>query len=182
MDDYNDNGPTSSDTFIMSYDHMIIQRHIKKLYLRTDFDKTMDDIELPPSLESIHFGFDFNQNIDNIKFPDSVKFIHLGFRFNHPIDKVKFPSNLEEIHFSNSFDQKIDNVTFPETLHTVRVGVSNQLFNIEHIPMSVRTLDLSTMVNTSIMIIPLHIRKVIISKGCDVKTIKLPYDCVLEYE
>lgn len=53
--------------------------------------------EIPEGVSEIIFGKDFNKNIDKVIFPASLQSITFGELFDQNIDKVVFPKGFQAI-------------------------------------------------------------------------------------
>lgn len=130
----------------------------KTMLMLWSYNKSLDNIVFPDSLEQIFFGNIFNQSIDNIKFPINLKIIVLSDKFNRPLHNVKFPDGLECIDLGDEFNQSLDNITFPHTLQLITLG-SN--FNLP------------------ITNLPLFLKELRLTKAHQLKKIKIPIGCVV---
>jgi hypothetical protein len=92
------------------------------LRLSRDFNRSLDNVTLPPYLRDLIFGTMFNQSLNNVTFPALLRCIELSDDFNQSIDGVTWPPALEELHFGNRFNQSLEHAVLPGTLRWLHFG------------------------------------------------------------
>ncbi|CAM9525311.1 unnamed protein product [Ectocarpus sp. 4 AP-2014] len=86
------------------------------------FNRPIDQVEWPDSLQTLLFGLSFNQPIKAVRWPACLQRLVLGTSFNQPIDGVEWPVSLQELTFGFAFDQPIEEVSWPESLRELSFG------------------------------------------------------------
>ena len=84
-------------------------------------NRSLENVSLPSSLQTIEFGFSFNQSLENVNLPNGLQRIELG-SFNQSLENVTLPSSLQTIEFGLGFNQSLENVNLPNGLQTIAFG------------------------------------------------------------
>ncbi|CAM9142532.1 unnamed protein product [Ectocarpus sp. 12 AP-2014] len=107
------------------------------------FNRPIDQVEWPESLQTLLFGLSFNQPIKAVRWPVCLQRLVLGTSFDQPIDGVEWPASLQELTFGFAFDQPIEEVSWPESLRELNFGFRfNQPLEGAVWPGSLKKLDL----------------------------------------
>jgi len=91
-------------------------KQLSCLSFGTNFDQTVDNMRLLPSLTSLTFGFEYNQSVDNLNLPSTCKSLTFGYQFNQQVDNLSIPESLEFLSFGNKFNQPVDNLFLSSSL------------------------------------------------------------------
>ncbi|CAN0454191.1 unnamed protein product [Ectocarpus sp. 12 AP-2014] len=122
-------------------------RRLKTIDMRVSlFNKPIDLVEWPASLQRIGFSDSFNQPIERAQFPGSLRQLifygwssfnqpiagsvlptsmqelALGAEFNQPIEDIVWPLSLRKLYLGFKFNQPIERVVFPSALQEFTVG------------------------------------------------------------
>lgn len=90
------------------------------------FDRSIEGVPWPASLESLTFMGAFNQPLGRVVWPPSLKELTLSRIFNRPIADVRWPDSLKRLTFNWSFDQSMEGITLPPSLQELNLS---HLFN-----------------------------------------------------
>lgn len=86
---------------------------------------------------TIIFGTNFNQSLDNVNLPNELRHIIFGKKFAQSLSNVKFPNTLISIVFEQIFDKTVENVNFPNLLtHLYLKKISMSTFKNLKLPCS----------------------------------------------
>ena len=145
------------------------------------FNKPIDDIKFPDSIQSITFGGLFDQLLDQVKFPDSLQTITFGDCFNQPLDQVKFPNSLQTITFGSNFNQSLDHIKFPNSLQNIIFGWYFDQ-SLDNLPNTILNLTFCK-INRELTNLPISLEKIILFTGYLKQSLtkikKLPFGCVI---
>ncbi|CAN0067461.1 unnamed protein product [Ectocarpus sp. 8 AP-2014] len=126
---------------------------LETIVLSEVFNQPIDRVEFPASLRQLIFseGSSFNQPITGGFLPSSLQEIALGEQFNQPIEDMVWPPSLLKLHLGYEFDQPIQRVVFPPSLQELTVeGSFNQPIEGVSWPDSLQKLALGFSFNRSI--------------------------------
>ena len=101
--------------------------------------------------KSLSFGDSFNKSLQGVKLPDSIEEITFGVTFNQSLDDVKWPSNLQSLRFGPEFNQSLDGVDMPKQLRSLAFGFGfNQCLVLSDLPKTLEILEFGAMFNQSL--------------------------------
>lgn len=66
---------------------------LRELTFNTNFNKPIDNLVLPKSLEILEFRREFNQPINNLVLPKYLKQLTFGYKFNQPVSNLSLPES-----------------------------------------------------------------------------------------
>eukprot|EP00435_Cladocopium_sp_Y103_P033451 s1232_g8.t1 len=98
-----------------------LPRGLRKLTLSHEFDRKLERVILPSTLETLTFGARFNQSLD-ISLPTGLHSLTFGKDFNQTLEHVTFPCGLRSLTFGRSFNCRLQNVILPSSLQTLTLG------------------------------------------------------------
>ena len=79
---------------------------LRKLTFAHSFYQGLDDVRLPPGLQSLSFGDDFdNQSLDNVTWPTGLQSLTFGWCFNRSLDNLTWPEGLQSLTLDGDFNQ-----------------------------------------------------------------------------
>ncbi|CAM9272430.1 unnamed protein product [Ectocarpus sp. 13 AM-2016] len=96
---------------------------LQRLRVSGHFNQPIAGGVLPTSMQELALGAEFNQPIEDIVWPLSLRKLYLGFKFNQPIERVVFPSALQEFTVGGEFNQPIESVRWPDSLQILVFGM-----------------------------------------------------------
>ncbi len=153
--------------------------NLTSLTFGSDFDGSVDGLQLPNSLESLVFKT-VSEPLDNLKLPNTLKTLHLSFfRLNLSIERIKLPKSLRELYLGSYFNSSLESMKIPDNLQVLRLG--NQ-FNqsMGQLPRGLRALHIGERFNQYLKL-PEHLEVLEILSGsfdviCDIpKSLKTIY-------
>ncbi|CAN0056486.1 unnamed protein product, partial [Ectocarpus sp. 6 AP-2014] len=95
---------------------------LQQLNFFSRFNQPIAGVVMPTSLQVLDLGEEFNHPIEDMVWPPSLLKLNLGYGFTHPIQRVVFPSSLEELTILEMFDQPIEGVLWPDSLQRLVLG------------------------------------------------------------
>ncbi|CAM9970144.1 unnamed protein product [Ectocarpus fasciculatus] len=95
---------------------------LQTLVLGCAFRQPIECVEFPPSLQQLQLGFDFNQPIERVSWPASLRQLTLFGRFNQSIEGTVWPDSLQRLVFGHDFNQPVSNVRWPASLQEIAFG------------------------------------------------------------
>ncbi|CAM9852451.1 unnamed protein product [Ectocarpus sp. 8 AP-2014] len=105
------------------------------------FNKRIDLVQWPPSLQRLEFGGSFFQPIEGAKFPPSLQDLTFFAGFNHPIGGAILPSSLLKLDLGSNFNHPIEDVAWPPSLRQLAFGEDfNQPIELATFPASLKHL------------------------------------------
>ena len=81
----------------------ICPRAFAPWHLHLSFHQELDNVRLPPGLQSLTFGARFNQSLDNASWPVGLRTLTFGRNFDQSLDKVTWPAGLQSLTFGWRF-------------------------------------------------------------------------------
>ena len=98
-----------------------LPRGLRHLTLGHEFDRSLEHVILPSTLETLTFGARFNRRLD-ISLPNELHSLTFGKDFNQTLEHVTFPCGLCSLTFGRGFNCRLQNVTLPSSLQTLTLG------------------------------------------------------------
>lgn len=89
---------------------------LKDLVMGGKFNRSLDQLQLPDSLETLTLGYCFDQPLSHL--PAGLTRLELGHSFDQALGAL--PCHLRSLSFECAFDQKLENL--PSTLQSIRFG------------------------------------------------------------
>lgn len=124
-------------TSLLPYEESVLPPNLKELVLGGNFNRNIDKVYFPPTLESIKLGsaedgfLDSDdedgeaaavagesvgsRNDDDDDYPDEPS-------FNRPILKATWPTNLKRLEFGSRFNKPVEGAKFPDSLEEISFG------------------------------------------------------------
>ncbi|CAM9476686.1 unnamed protein product [Ectocarpus fasciculatus] len=101
-------------------------RRLKTIEMpNSPFNKPIDLVQWPASLQRVRFGNRFNQPIagNRVEFPASLVQLIVGSScFDQPIAGVLLPTSLQELDLGEEFNQPIEDMVWPPSLRKLNLG------------------------------------------------------------
>ena len=98
-----------------------LPRGLRHLTRGHEFDRSLERVILPSTLETLTFGARFNRRLD-ISLPNGLHSLTFGKDFNHPLEHVTFPCGLRSLTFGRSFNCHLQHVILPSSLQRLTLG------------------------------------------------------------
>lgn len=98
------------------------------------FNKSIDKVSWPSTLQRLKFGYKFDHRIDCVSWPSELNHLTLGWNFTYPLDGVaEWPPQLTTIHLDfgpGLFRPSLRHVRWPDNLEVLIVSPHVILRNV----------------------------------------------------
>ncbi|CAM9765425.1 unnamed protein product, partial [Ectocarpus sp. 4 AP-2014] len=95
---------------------------LQRLTFGRRFNRPIEHVSWPASLGRVEFGENFDQPIEEVEWPPSLRHLEFGVRFSQPIQRVRFPASLQQLIFTGAFNHPIEDVAWPSALRQLELG------------------------------------------------------------
>ncbi|CAM9664823.1 unnamed protein product [Scytosiphon promiscuus] len=110
--------------FVGSLGGVVWPQQLKKVQFPKDsnFNRPIDHVAWPASVQQLTFGECFNQPIGGVVWPESLHDLTFGQNFDRSVQETRWPPNLRRITFGSYFDKPIEAASWPDSVRELEFG------------------------------------------------------------